>query len=80
VVIARQGEGRWYVAGINAEAAEKKLTLDLGRLAVRGAGTLITDGDAGNLSFRQVPVQFSSGEKLEITLQPHGGFVLVLEP
>ena len=80
VVLARQGEGRWYVTGINAEAAEKKLTLDLGRLAVRGAGTLITDGDAGNLSFRQVPVQFSSGEKLEITLQPHGGFVLVLEP
>jgi alpha-glucosidase len=80
VVLARQGEGRWYVAGINAEAAEKKLALDLGRLTIRGAGTLITDGDAGNLSFRQVPVQLSTGEKLEITLQPHGGFVLVLEP
>ena len=80
VVLARQGEGRWYVAGINAEAAEKKLTLDLTGLAGPGRGTLITDGDAGNLSFRQVPVQLSSGKKLEITLQPHGGFVLVLEP
>ena len=80
VVLARQGEGRWYVAGINAEAAEKKLTLDLTGLAGPGRGTLITDGDAGNLSFRQVPVQLSSGGKLEITLQPHGGFVLVLEP
>jgi hypothetical protein len=78
-VLARQGEGRWYVAGINAEAAEKKLALDLNGLAVRGAGTLITDGDAGNLSFRQIPVQLSSGKQLEITLQPHGGFVLVLE-
>jgi hypothetical protein len=27
-----------------------------------------------------VPVQHSNGKKLEITLQPHGGFVLVLEP
>ena len=80
VVLARQGEGRWYVTGINAEAAEKKLTLDLTGLAGPGRGTLITDGDAGNLSFRQVPVQLSSGKKLEITLQPHGGFVLVLEP
>jgi hypothetical protein len=79
-VLARQGEGRWYVAGINAEAAEKKLALDLNGFAGRGAGTLITDGDAGNLSFRRVPVQLSTGGKLEITLQPHGGFVLVLEP
>ena len=78
-VLARQGESRWYVAGINAEAAEKKLALNLNGLAVRGSGTLITDGDAGNLSFRQVPVQLSAGKQLEITLQPHGGFVLVLE-
>jgi len=67
------------VAGINAEAAEKKLALNLNELAVRGSGTLITDGDAGNLSFRQVPVQLSSGQQLELTLPPHGGFVLVLE-
>jgi hypothetical protein len=78
-VLARQGEGRWYVAGINAEATEKKLALNLGELAVRGSGTLITDEDAGNLSFRQVPVQLSSGKPLELTLPPHGGFVLVLE-
>jgi hypothetical protein len=78
-VFARQGEGRWYVAGINAEAAEKKLALNLGELAVRGSGTLITDGDAGNLSFRQVPVQLPSGQQMELTLPPRGGFVLVLE-
>jgi len=78
-VLARQGEGRWYVAGINAEAAEKKLALNLGELAVRGSGTLITDGDAGNLSFRQVPVQLPSGQQMELTLPPRGGFVLVLE-
>ena len=78
-VLARRGEGRWYVAGINAEPAAKTLTLDLGELSVRGAGTLITDGGDGNLSFRREAVQLASGKKLEVTLQPQGGFVLVLE-
>ncbi len=79
VVLARRGEGRWYVAGINAEAAEKKLALNLDGLVVRGAGTLITDGDGGNLSFRRTPVQLSAGKPLEVSLPPRGGFVLMLE-
>jgi alpha-glucosidase len=48
-VLARRGEERWYVAGINGEATEKKLSLDLRELPARGSGMLITDG--GNLSF-----------------------------
>ncbi|HEX7470867.1 MAG TPA: glycoside hydrolase family 97 catalytic domain-containing protein, partial [Verrucomicrobiae bacterium] len=79
VVIARQGEGRWYVAGINAEAAEKKLTLDLSELRIRGNGTLITDGSGGNLSFHQETVKLGRDKKLEVTLPPHGGFVMVLK-
>jgi alpha-glucosidase len=78
VVLARQGEGRWYVAGINGEKAEKKLTLDLSRLRVR-SGTLITDGDKGNLSFRQETIQLPGNKKLEVTLPPHGGLVMVLK-
>lgn len=78
-VLARRGAGRWYVAGINAEAGEKKLALNLDELGVRGAGTLITDGGGKNLSFRQTPVQWSPGKKLEIILPPRGGFVLELE-
>ena len=35
-----------------AKTTERKLTLDLSQLRVR-SGTLITDGDGGNLSFRQ---------------------------
>jgi alpha-glucosidase len=31
-VLARRGEQRWYIAGINAEATEKKIMLDLGKL------------------------------------------------
>lgn len=77
VVLARRGEGRWYVAGINGETAEKKLTLDLGKLPVRGSGQLIADGDGGNLSFRRETVRLAAGRKLEIALPPRGGFVLV---
>jgi hypothetical protein len=78
VVLARQGDGRWYVAGINGEAAERELTLDLSRLGSHNAATLITDGGGGILSLRQETVRLTSGERLEITLPPHGGFVVVL--
>jgi hypothetical protein len=78
VVLARQGGDRWYLAGINGETTEKKLTLDLSKLRVR-SGTLITDGDGGNLSFRQETIHLASDKKLEVTLPPHGGFVAVLK-
>jgi alpha-glucosidase len=77
VVLARLGEGCWYVAGINAGTAEKKLSLDLSGLSIRGTGTLITDGEFGNLSFRQDQIQPDPGKKLDVTLKPNGGFVAV---
>jgi hypothetical protein len=77
VVLARRGEGRWYLAGINAEVAEKHLSLDLSALSIHGAGTFITDGEGGNLSFRQDKVQLGSGNNLDMTLKPNGGFVAV---
>jgi alpha-glucosidase len=79
VVIARKADGRWYVAGINGEATERKLTLDLSELRVRGSGTLITDGGGGNLSFRQETVKPGSDKTLEVTLPPQGGFVMVFK-
>jgi hypothetical protein len=79
VALARRGGGRWYVAGINGEATAKKLTLDLAELRARGAGTLIADGEGGNLSFRQETLRPGADRKLEITLPPRGGFVLALD-
>jgi alpha-glucosidase len=76
-VLARFGDGRWYVAGINGEAVSKSVSLDLSELGLRGSGTLITDGDGGNLSFREETVQVTANQKLEITVKPNGGFVLV---
>ncbi len=78
VVMARRGEGRWYVAGINAEATEKKVNLDPGKLGLRGSGQLIADGNSGNLSFRMETVRLAAGKSLEITIPPRGGFVLVI--
>jgi hypothetical protein len=77
VVIARKGNGRWYVAGINGEATEKKLTLDLAELRVRGEGTFITDGAGGNLSFKQNAVRAGKDKKLSVNVVPRGGFVIV---
>jgi hypothetical protein len=78
VVVARQGNGRWHIAGINGEAEAKSLTLDLGELGVR-SGTLITDGDGGNLSFRQEPVRLDADGQLPVTLAPRGGFVATFD-
>jgi len=82
VAVARKAGGRWYVAGINGETTEQKLSLDLTRLKLgqRAKGMLITDGDTpGNLSFAQREVAVVSGEKLPLTLAPRGGAVLVIE-
>ncbi len=77
-VLARRGEGRWYVAGINAESAEKTLTLDLSALPAGTTGTLIADGGEGSL-FAQKSVTLGADQKLTVTLKPHGGFVLLLK-
>ncbi len=78
VVLARQGDNRWYVAGINGEAAEKHLVLDLSPLTTDGTGLLITDG-AGQI-FGQSSVTLGTDRRLAVTLKPHGGFVAVLNP
>ena len=78
-VIARQGDGRWYLAGINGETADKTLTLSLADVPVKGSGTLITDGDGGNLSFHRDPVRLSADKKLRVTVKGRGGFVIVFD-
>jgi len=79
VVIARQGEGRWYIAGINGEREPRSLQLSLARLPVQGAATLITDGEGGNLSFVERQIQLGTDKALTVTLKARGGFVIVVE-
>jgi hypothetical protein len=75
-VLARQGDGRWYVAGINGEPVARTLTLDLTRLQSARTGELITDGKDQPFSAQSITVPES--RKLEVTLKPNGGFVMVL--
>jgi alpha-glucosidase len=77
--VARQGDGRWYLAGINAETADRTLTLSLADIPVQGSGTIITDGDERNLSFRSDQVRLSAEKKLVVTLKGRGGFVIVFD-
>lgn len=77
VAFARRGNGRWYLAGINAEPTSLTLHLDLRELTNARQGTLIMDGDGGNLSFERKVLRMGSDHKLEITLKPRGGFVAV---
>jgi alpha-glucosidase len=79
VVLARKGDSRWYVAGINGDADEKKLDLDLSSLPSIKRGQLIQDGVEGE-RFQQSTVELNADKKLELTIQPHGGFVFVLDP
>jgi len=74
-IFARRGEGGWYIAGINADSTARTMTVDLRDIPGAG-GTLITDGGAGNLSFRQSAVRFTQKRTFEITLAARGGFVL----
>ena len=79
VVLARRSGNNWYLAGINAEATTRTVRLDLTELNARG-GSMITDGDKGNLSFVQLPLVTDQKGDVTLTLQPKGGFVAELTP
>jgi alpha-glucosidase len=78
-VVARRGDGRWYLAGINAETTDRTLTLSLADLPVQGSGTIITDGDERNLGFRSDQARLSADKTLVVTLKGRGGFVIVFD-
>ena len=78
VVLARRHGQTWYIVGVNAEKAPKRLTLDLSRFVQKGdAVRLYTD----NLH-DQAPVYTSSykvknPKKVQLTLDHDGGFIMV---
>lgn len=75
VILARKSGKAWYVAGINAEESDKKVSVDLSALGVK-TGTLITDGTAER-SFAKRALR--PGKSTGITIQKHGGFVAVFQ-
>jgi alpha-glucosidase len=74
VVIARLGDGRWHVAGVNGTDESLDLSLDLSFLPGGAPFELITDGKEG--TFTSAKVESSADGKLRVALAPRGGFVL----
>ncbi|MEO5910517.1 MAG: glycoside hydrolase family 97 catalytic domain-containing protein [Pelobium sp.] len=74
-VVARKGNGKWYIAGINGEGTAKKIKLDLSELPSKNM-VLISDGENGTMKSEKISIR---DNKIEIALQPNGGFVLVQE-
>lgn len=72
-VIARRKGERWYMAGINGEAREKEMVLDLSKTGdLPGEIRLITDGDSSR-ELRLERVETGDG-MVTIHMKPYGGF------
>jgi alpha-glucosidase len=79
VVLARRSGKQWYVAGINGERTSREVTLNLAPLGIKRVATAITDGEGGNLSFREQRVELDARQQARMSLRPHGGFVMIVE-
>jgi len=78
VVLARKGKGGWFIGGINGEAIEKTLIVDLSQLPEASGleAQLITDGESLG-SFVSQTLD-SPRTKLQVPLKPNGGFVIAV--
>lgn len=79
VVLARRSGKQWYVAGINGERTSRDVTLNLAALGIKQGATAITDGEGGNLSFREQRVELDAKQQAKLSLRPRGGFVMIVE-
>jgi hypothetical protein len=71
-VIARRKGDKWYIAGINSEAVEKKIVLDLSWLKGKTGNMIGDEEEALTFSRKQV----TAGGAVAITVKPNGGFVI----
>ncbi len=77
VVLARKGNNKWYIAGINALKNDISLQIDLLSLPISTKGILITDGD-NDRSFSKNAITITKNV-LNITIKPNGGFVAIFD-
>ncbi len=74
VVIARRSENTWYVAGINGEAVDKNLELNLEFIGRPAAGLLISNGkDSRSFSINEQ--QPDLGRPVKVELSGNDGFL-----
>ena len=73
VVLARRKGNTWFIAGINGEKSERKITLSAPFINNSAKGFIITDSDSTK-NFSKRDIDFSI--PVNITMQPYGGFVI----
>lgn len=73
VIMARRKAETWHVVGINAEESPLTVEIDLSFIG-SGSGVLITDATKG--FFNTSGVSIIPGEKLKVSMESRGGFVL----
>ena len=73
VVIARRSGDSWYVAGLNAESAPKRLTLTLPEFAGKTVSCYIDDPKKGP---QLTKLKVSRKGIAKVTMQPGGGLIL----
>ncbi|MDO5637284.1 MAG: glycoside hydrolase family 97 catalytic domain-containing protein [Myroides sp.] len=73
VVLARRYGNKWYIAGINAEQTEKKLTLELPMLKENNIAYYYDD-KSGTPHLKNT---YLKKQKITVTIQPRGGILLV---
>lgn len=75
-VLAREKNGKWYIAGINGTKEQKTLSFNLAALGVNsGDVTLYLDAEDG----KSLTVSHSSAAEQSVNCLPMGGFVAVVE-
>jgi hypothetical protein len=73
VVLARQHDGDWYVAGLNAETQPKTLTITMEEWAGKTVSYYVDDPQLGP-QLRQL--KFDKRGRAKVTIQPNGGIIL----
>ncbi len=76
VVLARQHNNTWYIAGNNAEKEKKTLTLDLSEIFKKGDTALLYH-DLDNREPQKEEIKISNPKKVKVSIPHDGGFVIV---
>lgn len=74
VILARKGNGKWYVGGINGTEDNIRTGLDLSVLGQFDGGTIITGGNTD----RDFSTRDFAGSSVKLDIRSHGGFVIRL--
>jgi alpha-glucosidase len=78
-VVARKASNKWYIAGLNGEAIVKELKLDLSFIAKQKTGTIFNDNPASINNLNASRFDINAIKQSIITLQPNGGFLIVID-